>query len=84
MSRTETGTHHVTEHKHGGLGELAATAISGNDITSSRLYVLALAILYAGVLAPIALLMVAGVLYPFRSGRVCSGRSRSRSCPGSG
>ena len=58
---------HVTEHKHGGIGQLAATAICGNDITSSCLYVSALAILYAGWLAPVALLIVAGVLYLFRS-----------------
>jgi len=58
---------HVTEHKHGGLGELAATAISGNDITSSCLYVSALAIVYAGALAPLALALVAVVLYLFRS-----------------
>jgi len=58
--------YHVTEHKHGGLGQLAATAISGNDITSSCLYVSALAILYAGILAPLVLLLVAGVLFLFR------------------
>jgi len=52
---------------HRGLGELAATAICGNDITSSCLYVSALAILYAGVWAPVALLLVAGLLYLFRS-----------------
>ncbi|RMD74957.1 MAG: APC family permease, partial [Bacteroidetes bacterium] len=48
------------------LGELAATAICGNDISSSCLYVSALAILYAGQYAWLALLMVAGVLYLFR------------------
>ena len=39
---------------HGGhhkLGQLAATAICGNDITSSCLYVSALAIVYAGKVA---------------------------------
>jgi amino acid transporter len=49
------------------LSELAATAICGNDITSSCLYVSALAILYAGVWAPVALLLVGGMLYLFRS-----------------
>ncbi|MEZ5979512.1 MAG: amino acid permease [Planctomycetota bacterium] len=49
------------------LGELAATAICGNDITSSCLYVSALAILKAGSLAPLALLVVAVVLFLFRS-----------------
>ena len=58
---------HVTEHKHGGIGQLPATAICGNDITSSCLYVSALAIIYAGWLAPVALLIVAAVLYLFRS-----------------
>ncbi|WP_339133104.1 MAG: APC family permease [Candidatus Electrothrix sp. GW3-4] len=58
---------HVTEHKKGGLPQLAATAICGNDITSSCLYVSALAILYAGRWAPLVLLLVAGILYLFRS-----------------
>ncbi len=60
-------SNHVIEHKRGGIGQLAATAISGNDITSSCLYVSALAIVYAGYLAPIVLLIVAGVLFLFRS-----------------
>lgn len=51
---------------HKKLSELAATAICGNDISSSCLYVSALAIMYAGQFAWIALLMVAGVLYLFR------------------
>lgn len=46
---------------------MAATAICGNDITSSCLYVSALAIIYAGRWAPIVLLMVAGILFLFRS-----------------
>lgn len=54
------------EH-HTKLGQLASTAICGNDITSSCLYVSALAIVYAGKLAPVALLMVAAVLFLFRS-----------------
>ncbi len=45
---------------------MAATAICGNDITSSCLYVSALAIVAAGKLAPISLLMVAAVLFLFR------------------
>ncbi len=53
------------EH-HTRLGQLASTAICGNDITSSCLYVSALAIVYAGKLAPISLLMVAAVLFLFR------------------
>ncbi len=54
------------DHHGPKLGEWPATAICGNDITSSCLYVSALAILVCGKLAPIALLMVAGVLYLFR------------------
>ena len=49
------------------LGQLASTAICGNDITSSCLYVSALAIIYGGRWGPVALLMVAAVLYLFRS-----------------
>jgi amino acid transporter len=48
------------------LGELAATAISGNDISSSVLYVSALAIIYAGQFAWITLFIVATVLFFFR------------------
>lgn len=57
----------VTAHKRGGLGQLAATAICGNDITSSCLYVSAFAIMAAGQWAPVALGIVAVVLYLFRS-----------------
>ncbi len=48
------------------LWELAATAISGNDISSSVLYVAALAIIFAWPYAWITLLIVAVVLYAFR------------------
>jgi amino acid transporter len=48
------------------LGQLSATAICGNDITSSCLYVSALTIVYAGQYAWLALLIVSGVLYLFR------------------
>ncbi len=48
------------------LGPWYATAICGNDITSSCLYVSAIAIVYAGPLAPVALLLAAGVLYLYR------------------
>ncbi len=58
---------HATEHRRGGLGQLASTAICGNDITSSCLYVSALAIVFAGRWAPVCLLMVAGTLFLFRS-----------------
>jgi len=48
------------------LNELEATAICGNDITSSCLYVSALTILQAGKWAPLALLIVATVLFLYR------------------
>ncbi len=51
---------------HKKLTELPATAISGNDISSSVLYVSALSIIYAGQYAWITLLIVAFVLYLFR------------------
>jgi amino acid transporter len=48
------------------LKELPATAICGNDISSSCLYVSALSIIYAGKFAWVALLIVAGVLFLYR------------------
>ena len=65
MPESPSKPHSMKEHD-GQLGELASTAICGNDITSSCLYVSALAIVYAGKLAPISLLMVAAVLFLFR------------------
>lgn len=48
------------------LGEWLSTAICGNDITSSCLYVSAIAAYYVGALAPIVLLIVGIVLYFYR------------------
>ncbi|SMC27806.1 Amino acid transporter [Desulfacinum hydrothermale DSM 13146] len=48
------------------LNQWLATAICGNDITSSCLYVAAIATVYSGALAPIVLLLVGGVLYLYR------------------
>ncbi|MDB4581598.1 APC family permease [Draconibacterium sp.] len=48
------------------LKELPATAICGNDISSSVLYVSALSIVYAGQYAWITLLIVAFILFLFR------------------
>ncbi|MCB9234896.1 MAG: APC family permease [Bacteroidia bacterium] len=48
------------------LNELASTAICGNDISSSCLYVSALATVCAGKLAWVSLLMVGAVLFLFR------------------
>lgn len=51
---------------HKKLNELQSTAISGNDISSSCLYVSALTIMYAGQFAWVSLLIVAVVLFLFR------------------
>ncbi|MGV8880366.1 MAG: APC family permease [Sphingobacteriaceae bacterium] len=51
---------------HSKLTQLQATAICGNDISSSCLYVSALTIAYAGQYAWISLLIVAFVLFLFR------------------
>lgn len=53
-----------TEHKK--LNQLSATAICGNDISSSVLYVSALAIAFAGQYAWVTLLIVSFVLFLFR------------------
>ncbi|MEO5648936.1 MAG: APC family permease [Ginsengibacter sp.] len=50
----------------GKLKQLAATAICGNDITSSCLYVASLTIVYAGQYAFVALLIVGLLLFFFR------------------
>jgi amino acid transporter len=49
------------------LGQLRATSIAGNDITSSCLYVAGICILSAKLWAPISLLLVVIVLYLFRN-----------------
>lgn len=56
----------VYPRPHVKLGEWRSTAICGNDITSSCLYVSALCAIYAGQYAPISLAIVAAVLYVFR------------------
>ena len=56
----------MNETVHKKLNELQATAICGNDISSSCLYVSALTIMYAGQYAWISLLIVAVVLFLFR------------------
>ena len=62
----EGGSAPHSARPHATLGVWRATAICGNDISSSVLYVSALCAAQAGALAPIALLAVAGVLYLFR------------------
>ena len=53
-------------HKHK-LNQWMATAISGNDITSSTFYVTGLAVASGGVWAPVCMLLVAGTLRLFCS-----------------
>ncbi len=48
------------------LGPWLATSICGNNITSSCLYVIGMVIVQAQALAPLALLLAAGVLYLYR------------------
>jgi len=61
-----TPIRHLDQPHKSSLGTWRATAICGNDISSSVLYVAALCAAQAGVLAPLVLLIVAGVLYLFR------------------
>lgn len=51
---------------HKKLGQFASTAIAGNDILSSCLYVSGIAILFAGVFAPLVFLLIALVLFLYR------------------
>ncbi len=53
--------------KHAKLSEFFSTAIAGNNIFSSTLYVSGIAILYAGVYAPWILFAVALVLFLYRT-----------------
>lgn len=59
--------HHLDTTQRDALGSLPATAICGNDITSSCLYVSALCAAQAGPYAPLALAIVAAVLYLYRA-----------------
>src|SRR5688572_29875796 len=55
----------MSQHKK--LGEFFSTAICGNDILSSALYVSGIAALFAGVYAPLVLLAVALVLFFYKA-----------------
>eukprot|EP01130_Rhizamoeba_saxonica_P017372 TRINITY_DN8402_c0_g1_i1.p1 TRINITY_DN8402_c0_g1~~TRINITY_DN8402_c0_g1_i1.p1 ORF type:complete len:655 (-),score=104.01 TRINITY_DN8402_c0_g1_i1:50-2014(-) len=65
VDNTYTPRHRMTEDEK--LNQVFATAISGNDITSSCLYVVPLCLASANFFAPISLLMVVIVLYLFRN-----------------
>jgi amino acid transporter len=53
-------------HQHVKLGQAYATAICGNDILSSCLYVSGIAILFSGVYAPLILLVIGFILYLYK------------------
>lgn len=53
--------------KHQKLNQVFATAICGNDILSSALYVSGIAIIFSGVYAPLVLGAVALVLYCYKA-----------------
>ncbi|MBP9691194.1 APC family permease [Candidatus Woesebacteria bacterium] len=57
----------IEHHAHVKLGEGFATAICGNDILSSALYVSGIAIIFGGIFAPLILLAVAGVLFLYKA-----------------
>ncbi|OQR90523.1 hypothetical protein THRCLA_09308 [Thraustotheca clavata] len=56
----------LKRREHRKLSEWPATAICGNDILSSCLYVSGLVTAKAGKLAPLDLVLVAGILYLYR------------------
>src|SRR3989338_8335742 len=57
-----------SSHKqHEKLNAWFATAICGNDILSSTLYVSGIAILFAGIYAPFVLLIIIIVLYFYKA-----------------
>lgn len=58
---------HAKKNVHAKLGEFFSTAICGNDILSSALYVSGIAIIFAGTYAPLALLAVGIVLLFYRT-----------------
>ncbi len=71
--RSSKGSHpspvaliHGSSGRRKRLNQWLATGICGNDITSSCLYVAAIAAVYVGVLAPVVLLLVGGVLYLYK------------------
>lgn len=58
--------HKKTAPLHKKLNQFASTAIAGNDILSSCLYVSGIAILFAGIYAPYVFIAVATVLFLYK------------------
>lgn len=56
----------MSTKKHTKLGEWFATAISGNDILSSCLYVSGIAITFAGIFAPLVLGFIGIILFFYK------------------
>lgn len=52
--------------QHQKLDAFSSTAIAGNDILSSSLYVCGIAILFAGIWAPLIFLIIGAVLYLYK------------------
>lgn len=57
----------MEKHEHPKLNQFFATAISGNDILSSALYVSGIAAIYAGIYAPVILIIIGVVLFLYKS-----------------
>jgi amino acid transporter len=58
--------HSAKSTPHIQLGQFASTAIAGNDILSSCLYVCGITALFAGVWSPFIFILIAGVLYLYK------------------
>ncbi len=57
----------MAQGTHKKLGEWLATAVCGNDILSSCLYVSGIAVIYAGIYAPLVLILIVIILYFYKS-----------------
>lgn len=57
----------MSKQEHPKLNQYFATAICGNDILSSALYVSGIAIIFAGVYAPLVLLLIVLILYFYKA-----------------
>lgn len=64
--KSEKPEKHEKKEKHVELGQFASTAIAGNDILSSALYVSGIAILFAGIYAPLVFIVIAIVLWLYK------------------
>lgn len=68
MKKTEAAARPVHQDgHHQKLGQFFATAICGNDILSSALYVSGVAIMFTGIWAPVILLFICLVLFLYKS-----------------